>query len=395
MAIVSTTENGWYVDHGLAINKSVEDLELVCHPGIFGKNNRFLRDVEVKKDEVSKNEVEDGGCLEEKEKRKRKRKRKYPLNVGEIKMAEYHKKHSLFIQTATDDLISSISKHKSSDSVDHSFMVVPFLEKELAFDFASLCLFEDKKKVVFKTDLILTQDDEEYEDILNRRVLNPNTSKPLEINYQGESFIIPPDCSFYISDFKLWIKEAQHIENKFDLVVIDPPWENKSVKRKKSYNYLPEYDMKKIPLQNLLAENGIVVVWVTNKQKYIEFVCEHLFPHWELELIGHWHWAKVKPNGEFLTELDHTQRKPYEPILIGRRPNAISSQRSTFPMRKIICSVPLDQHSRKPPLNEIFSTYIPNDASCLEMFSRSLLPGWTSWGNECLKFQHEQFFVKN
>ena len=60
-----------------------------------------------------------------------------------------------------------------------------------------------------------------------------------------------------------------------------------------SYNFLPEYDLKKIPMETLLASNGIVVVWVTNKQKYIEFVKDVLFPYWDLELIGHWHWVKV------------------------------------------------------------------------------------------------------
>ena len=27
------------------------------------------------------------------------------------------------------------------------------------------------------------------------------------------------------------------------------------------------------------------------------------------------------------------------------------------------------------------------DLNCLEMFARNLVPGWTSWGNEVLKFQ--------
>ncbi len=31
---------------------------------------------------------------------------------------------------------------------------------------------------------------------------------------------------------------------------------------------------------------------------------------------------------------------------------------------------------------EILDFYIKPGSSCLELFARNLLPGWTSWGNE-------------
>lgn len=37
---------------------------------------------------------------------------------------------------------------------------------------------------------------------------------------------------------------------------------------------------------------------------------------------------------------------------------------------------------------EIIKDYLPNEPKCLEIFARYLLPGWTSWGLEILKFQH-------
>ena len=43
----------------------------------------------------------------------------------------------------------------------------------------------------------------------------------------------------------------------------------------------------------MLDENGLVLVWVTNKQKYLEFVRDQLFVEWGVQLVGHWHWAKV------------------------------------------------------------------------------------------------------
>lgn len=31
---------------------------------------------------------------------------------------------------------------------------------------------------------------------------------------------------------------------------------------------------------------------------------------------------------------------------------------------------------------DVFRKYLPQDAACIELFARNLLPNWTSWGNE-------------
>lgn len=36
---------------------------------------------------------------------------------------------------------------------------------------------------------------------------------------------------------------------------------------------------------------------------------------------------------------------------------------------------------------EVIKEYLPSEPKCLEIFARYLLPGWTSWGLEVLKFQ--------
>ena len=46
-------------------------------------------------------------------------------------------------------------------------------------------------------------------------------------------------------------------------------------------------------MNDLLSEQGVLAIWLTNKQKYHDFVTEHLLPYWNLELLGHWHWMKV------------------------------------------------------------------------------------------------------
>ncbi|MEQ2217281.1 hypothetical protein XENOCAPTIV_003006 [Xenoophorus captivus] len=60
--------------------------------------------------------------------------------------------------------------------------------------------------------------------------------------------------------------------------------------------------------------------------------------------------------------------------------------------KRLIVSVPSALHSQKPLLSEVLKSYIGAEAKCLELFARNLQPGWTSWGNEVLKFQHISYF---
>ena len=78
------------------------------------------------------------------------------------------------------------------------------------------------------------------------------------------------------------------------------------------------WQIKSLPVPQLLAPGALVGVWVTNKQKYHKFTKSELFPHWSLELVAEWYWVKVTRRGELVTDLDSPHKKPYEPLLIGQ-----------------------------------------------------------------------------
>ena len=44
-------------------------------------------------------------------------------------------------------------------------------------------------------------------------------------------------------------------------------------------------------------------------------------------------------------------------------------------------------------VSEIIKPYLSTNPKCLEIFARYLLPGWTSWGLEVLKFQHLSLYT--
>ncbi|KAF2985241.1 hypothetical protein EK904_007555 [Melospiza melodia maxima] len=194
-------------------------------------------------------------------------------------------------------------------------------------------------------------------------------------------------------------KPLLNYKKKYDVIVIDPPWENKSVKRSNRYSYLSSWQIKQIPVPALAAPNCLVVMWVTNRQKHLRFVKDELYPHWSVKTLAEWHWVKITTAGEFVLPLDSLHKKPYEVLILGRvQGNVKEALRKSegvlpIPEHQLIVSIPCSLHSHKPPLAAVLAEFIKPDVECLELFARNLQPGWTSWGNEVLKFQHIDYFT--
>lgn len=184
---------------------------------------------------------------------------------------------------------------------------------------------------------------------------------------------------------------------RFDLIVLDPPWPSRSVRRKKA-SYKITNDMQEIrdllsliPVAAHLKPDGLVAVWVTNKPAVIELVKsqEGMFSLWGLELVGEWIWVKVTDSGDPIVALESTWRKPWERLLVARRRG---SSTKIGPERKIF-GVP-DLHSRKPNLRQLFASILPADYVGLEVFARHMTAGWWSWGDQALLFQQRHHWAE-
>ncbi|NWU64768.1 METL4 protein, partial [Pterocles burchelli] len=332
-----------------------------------------------------------------------KRKRKCIFNQGELDALEYHSKVRKLIWEGTLHLVQEGLK---SGFLQRAFAelscrkgVVP---GHLGCGLTELCEMAKQFPAVNESDhqAVHVLDDETAipeQDLLS--CVTENTSNYAKIVVlMGQKYLVPPKSSFLLSDISR-LQPLLNYKKKYDVIVIDPPWENKSVKRSNRYSYLSSWQIRQIPVPVLAAPNCLVVTWVTNRQKHLHFVKDELYPHWSVKTLAEWHWVKITKAGEFVLPLDSLHKKPYEVLVLGRvqgdEKEALRKSEDVLPVpeHKLIVSVPCSLHSHKPPLSAVLSEFIKPDVECLELFARNLQPGWTSWGNEVLKFQHIDYFT--
>jgi N6-adenosine-specific RNA methylase IME4 len=196
---------------------------------------------------------------------------------------------------------------------------------------------------------------------------------------------------------------------QFNLIVLDPPWPNRSAKRKRAGAgaYRPASDLisirrllSQIPVASRLAPGGLVAVWVTNAARFSELLTTPhtgVFAEWDVELVGEWTWLKVTTSGEPVVPVESGWRKPWERLLVARkrgdaRAGEGEGMWSGAVGGKVIVAVP-DVHSRKPNLRCLFEEILPVPYAALELFARNLTAGWWAWGDEVLLFQRRECWV--
>ncbi|TGO46873.1 hypothetical protein BOTNAR_0559g00030 [Botryotinia narcissicola] len=279
-------------------------------------------------------------------------------------------------------------------------------------------------------------------------------SKHIDIN--GASGTMPPKSTMIYGN----IPESNISSNieihqdfpKFQVIIADPPWPNRSALRKDSYATASGFGgieslLRFLPCHKI-EHNGYVGIWITNKPAFRSMLLDEggMFDHWGLELIEEWFWLKITSNGEPMCGISGTWRKPWEILLVGQKkdesesvgvgdsgfkrsvgneklniekeydlegsnqsspsslpsslpspsqtPSQSQSENSNLSIkRRIIIGVP-DLHSRKPNLRFIFGQLLGlQEYRGLKIFARNLTAGWWGWGNEVLKFQNDDAWV--
>ncbi|NXM43516.1 METL4 protein, partial [Gymnorhina tibicen] len=332
-----------------------------------------------------------------------KRKRKCVFNQGELDALEYHSKVRKLIWEGTLHLVQEGLKsgflHHTTAKLNCRKNNVP---QHVVCGLAELCEMAKQFPAMNESDhqtvhVLEDETSRPEQDLLSCVTENSSNCAKI-IVLMGQKYLVPPKSSFLLSDISC-LQPLLNYKKKYDVIVIDPPWENKSVKRSNRYSHLSSWQIKQIPVPALAAPNCLVVTWVTNRQKHLHFVKDELYPYWSVKTLAEWHWVKITTAGEFVLPLDSLHKKPYEVLLLGRVQGDVkeTSRKSEgvvpIPEHQLIVSIPCSLHSHKPPLAAVLAEFIKPDVECLELFARNLQPGWTSWGNEVLKFQHIDYFT--
>ncbi|XP_068160236.1 N(6)-adenine-specific methyltransferase METTL4 [Antennarius striatus] len=328
---------------------------------------------------------------------KRRKRRHHELNQGEIDLQSFHEKIRLAVLEGTRSLVElAQSLGFLCGATDTASEPPPTQDCGLA----ALCEMAKAFPLVDAPEQCIQQLPADggrapHVDFFSRVTENGGDCAAV-VTLMGQEYVMPPCTAFLLSDFSR-IDPLVHYGKMFDLIVIDPPWENKSVKRKRGYSSLSSTQLKRLPLPLLTSPNCLVATWVTNRQSHLRFVRDELYPHWGVQVLAEWLWVKVTTSGQFVFPLDSNHKKPYEVLVLGRYQTSTvksTSDRSDVPLedQRLIVSIPSALHSQKPSLSEVLKPYVGAEAKRLELFARSLHPGWTSWGNEVLKFQHTSYF---
>ncbi|KAM9303885.1 N(6)-adenine-specific methyltransferase METTL4 isoform 2-T2 [Morus bassanus] len=253
---------------------------------------------------------------------RKKRKRKCIFNQGELDALEYHSKVRKLIWEGTLHLVQEGLKsgflHRTTVELSCRKDVVP---GHVGCGLAELCEMAKQFPAVNESDhqAVHVLDDETSipeQDLLSCVTENSSDCAKIVV-LMGQKYLVPPKSSFLLSDISC-LQPLLNYKKKYDVIVIDPPWENKSVKRSNRYSHLSSWQIKQIPVPALAAPNCLVVTWVTNRQKHLQFVKDELYPHWCVKTLAEWHWVKITRAGEFVLPLDSLHKKPYEVLVLGR-----------------------------------------------------------------------------
>lgn len=261
-------------------------------------------------------------------------------------------------------------------------------------------------------------------------------------------YIVPPQSTFLLCTVPLTDTSIVHpipglpTDQKFNLILFDPPWPNRSVRRSSQYDVHPRTEMELLTsrLQDILrvysfgqpghyaaeqcpssslgsdkqqyhSQVSLAAIWITNSEKARRTAYDALTTT-GFRICEEWIWVKITAGGQPISPLDGLWRRPYEILVIGRKGSVVHGSQSQATdllgidpsriKRRVIAAVP-DLHSRKPNLKAVFeeiffrsssAEQVVDSYSALEVFARNLTAGWWACGNEVLKFNARECWIE-
>ncbi|CAN1126856.1 Methyltransferase-like protein 2 [Linum perenne] len=336
--------------------------------------------------------------------KKRKRKQEkppHPLNERERAADFRHQQVRPLLMKAhqcvvgASDLLAVLRSLSCDSSLTVERRESTVVENELSFLELGKVWQAPLYEITFNVDQLCNQ---RVVPVFNNLVVN-ETGDEVEAEFLNRKYVIPRESCFYMSDLKQIHNLIPDSSSGFNLILIDPPWENGSAHQKLMYPTLPNRYFLSLPIKQLVHSDGaLVALWVTNRERLRRFIEEELFPSWEVTYAATIFWLKVKPDGSLISDLDLFHHRPYECLLLGYCDGKGAGSELLQKMGpiedKIVISIP-GVYSRKPPIGELLQKHVPGRETprCIELFAREMMARWTSWGNEPLRFQDSSYFL--
>jgi len=184
-------------------------------------------------------------------------------------------------------------------------------------------------------------------------------------------------------------------DKKYKIIYADPPWEydDKALAGNRGagckYDLLSNDDLSKLPIQEICDSDCILFMWCTwPKIKD----CLELIESWGFEYkTKAFTWVKTNSNGTIFMGMGRWTRANDEFILLATRgkPSRINAG-----IQSVFMSTP-KKHSQKPDIFRKYILELVGDLPRIELFARTRVHGWDTWGNdEKLEAQPLEEFMK-
>ena len=305
--------------------------------------------------------------------------------------------------------LPSLAQNSSQDNVQEPHVSTQKIEPVLRIPKALKKSRELRQPLTLSTDSSPgVHTNSNMRQMMNRLVFNPH-AKPVHLHHAETRYVIPSKASFYLSTISEATATAFSMaavtaysspsatagRGQFDFILLDPPWENRSVRRSGKYDTgrgSHPVEVFSSTLGQHIGPKGFVACWVTNKFS-VRVAALEAFAAWGVQLVEEWAWLKTTVHGVPVTEIEGLWRKPYEILLLGKRKEGMESLPGNV-QRRVIVATP-DLHSRKPNLKALIEPIMPVNYRALEVFARNLTSGWWAWGDEVLKYNWEGHWSKD
>ena len=176
------------------------------------------------------------------------------------------------------------------------------------------------------------------------------------------------------------IKDLATCGNKYQIIVVDPPWEVKKLthkvrpnQTKMDYKTMSLEHIKTLPIRNIADRTSLCFLWTI--QKYL-WNAKPILEYWGFHHLLTMVWEKTYGRSSGMPLYGFRWNAEF--ILVG-----YNKKPELWPKRKLIPVVFQAEnirHSQKP---DIFYKMIESlGESRIDLFARQEREGWDCWGNE-------------